>query len=121
MNFHSYGDLWIFPFNYYKGNDKDVLPPLVYEFYQNYSKDLDRLGFKSHGNAESTIQYIANGEASDWMLGEHNIISMSPELGTTDSFSQTFFPEKEHISYIVNNNYKAIDLFLKKTIRIGNV
>ena len=33
MNFHAYGDLWIYPFNYYKGNDKDVLDPLVFDFY----------------------------------------------------------------------------------------
>ena len=28
-----------------------------------------------------TINYSANGEASDWMLGERKVISLSPELG----------------------------------------
>ena len=31
-----------------------------------------------------TVNYEANGEASDWMLGDRGIIAMSPELGTKD-------------------------------------
>ena len=37
------------------------------------------------------IQYEANGEASDWMLGKHGIIAMSPELGIKNGFSDDFF------------------------------
>ncbi len=55
MNFHAYGNLWIYPFNYYKGDDKNVLKPLVNKFYKNFSKGLDKLGFNHHGNAISTI------------------------------------------------------------------
>ena len=33
------------------------------------------------GNAMTAIRYEANGEASDWMLAEHGIIAVSPELG----------------------------------------
>ena len=33
------------------------------------------------GNAMQTIQYKANGEASDWMLGELGIYAVSAELG----------------------------------------
>ena len=31
------------------------------------------------------------------MLGVHNIISFSPELGIDTNGAQTFFPEKENI------------------------
>ncbi len=55
MNFHAFGNLWIFPYNYYKGDDKDVMKPEVYEFYKNYSDQIDELGFKHYGNAEETI------------------------------------------------------------------
>lgn len=34
------------------------------------------------GNGRNTIGYSADGEASDWMLADHNILAMSPELGT---------------------------------------
>ncbi len=45
------------------------------------------------GNGATTIQYTANGEASDYMLGAFGIIAMSPELGTSDLITATFFIE----------------------------
>ena len=33
------------------------------------------------GNALKLVNYPANGEASDWMLHDMGIISLSPELG----------------------------------------
>lgn len=41
-----------------------------------------------------TIKYEANGEASDWMLAEHNILAFSPELGNGDYRSDQFFIEE---------------------------
>lgn len=43
------------------------------------------------GNGAVTVNYTANGEASDWMLGERGVIAMSPELGTAKFQSNNFF------------------------------
>jgi hypothetical protein len=43
------------------------------------------------GNGFSMVQYSANGEASDWMLGKHGIYALSPELGTDRATSEEFF------------------------------
>ena len=43
------------------------------------------------GNGSMTVNYEANGEASDWMLGDRGIIAMSPELGIADKCSNQFF------------------------------
>jgi len=45
----------------------------------------------SPGNAVNTVNYPANGEMSDWVLSEYGIISLSPELGTNDYRTNTFF------------------------------
>jgi len=37
------------------------------------------------------VQYPANGEASDWMLGKHGIFALSPELGSSSKNSDSFF------------------------------
>lgn len=66
------------------------------------------MGFIYHGNGESTIGYTANGEASDWMLGSHNIISFSAELGNLNSF----YPSKEEIVTSIERDNLVIDLFL---------
>lgn len=50
------------------------------------------------GNAAKVIGYTANGEASDWMLAEKGIISLSPELGNDNKISsEKFYPEKNEI------------------------
>lgn len=40
------------------------------------------------------INYTANGEASDWVTGTLGIFSLSPELGSTNSESDKFFPPR---------------------------
>ena len=42
------------------------------------------------GNGAIAIKYDANGEASDWMLGQHGIVALSPELGTSFKKTDTF-------------------------------
>jgi len=54
--------------------------------------------FVSVGNAVNLIDYTANGEASDWMLGKLGIISLSPELGDDNiKKSDQFYPDKNEI------------------------
>jgi hypothetical protein len=91
VNLHAYGNLFITPFNYadatnsrlhmgYKSAD---------DFYDLVWEQMPPGNLK--GNGATTVGYTANGEASDWFLGEKGIIAMSPELGTNDSRSNTFF------------------------------
>ena len=51
--------------------------------YNNiFYKDVSPIVGYSFGNGAITIGYTANGEASDWMLGERGIYAISPEIGT---------------------------------------
>ena len=57
------------------------------------------------GNAISTILYTANGESSDWMLGELGIYAVSVELGGETQASRTWFIEdKEVLKDVLKNN-----------------
>ena len=52
-------------------------------FYNNFGKEVKNVSKDNeYGNAIETVNYSTDGEASDWMLGEKNIISFSPELGS---------------------------------------
>lgn len=93
INFHAYGNLLVMPFN--ADNQKN---PLVKKFYKkayNFYKALkaSKVLPKGNklGNGSMTVNYEANGEASDWMLSERGIIAMSPELGIADQMSNQFF------------------------------
>lgn len=115
MNFHSWGNLWITPYNYYKNSDySKVMEPLVHDFYRDFQERIREMGYTKFGNGEETIQYVANGEASDWMLGVHRIISMSPELGDDRPDTDKFYPPKESIPQILDFDWPVVDLFFQR-------
>lgn len=74
------------------------------------------------GNGATTIQYTANGEASDYMLGAFGIIAMSPELGTSDLNTATFFIESaKDLKNVLSSNFKWIYFVAKSLFARVNV
>ena len=96
LNLHAWGPLFIYPFNYLADESNSVLVedyPSAFKFYDSLSQTVG-LGPKwKVGNAMQTIEYQANGEASDWMLAELGIYALSVELGGGKRASQSFFIE----------------------------
>jgi len=61
------------------------------------------------------VQYTANGEASDWMLSEHGVYAMSPEIGSSNSNSDVFFISKaENIRITMEQNFVWIEYIIIK-------
>ncbi len=57
------------------------------------------------GNGAVTVDYTANGEASDYFLSKA-FYAMSPELGTNDHESQKFFIKKKPVLIeVMEQNY----------------
>jgi hypothetical protein len=52
------------------------------KFYDDIYSNAGLPDGATEGNGYTMVQYSANGEASDWMLGKHGIYALSPELGT---------------------------------------
>ena len=71
MNFHSYGNIFIHPFNYM--STKHKYPINAYQdainFYETFKKEVAGVSDAKYGNAMDTVEYKTDGEASDWMLG----------------------------------------------------
>lgn len=116
MNFHSYGNMWIHPFNYMKIKHKFPETTLqgIVHFYEKFGKEVGEVSKSEYGNAIETVNYSTDGEASDWMLGEHGIISFSPELGSFNPKAQDFIIPKNLIYDVIQENFKVINLFLEK-------
>mmetsp|Transcript_35834 Transcript_35834/g.54932 ORF Transcript_35834/g.54932 Transcript_35834/m.54932 type:complete len:161 (+) Transcript_35834:1137-1619(+) len=83
-------------------------------------------GFKD-GNGFAMVDYPANGEASDWMLGRHGILAMSPELGTEDKRSESFFfYSKTLLKRTISKNYPwikytAMQLLPRFEVKVQNI
>ena len=103
-NYHTWGNLIITPFNCLKKKDSENLIktkyPLHYNIYEDFKNEAQFPINFLFGNADKTIKYITNGDATDWLLGKKNILSFSPELGNGNSNSDYFYPNR-NISFDV--------------------
>ena len=107
-NYHSWGNLIITAFNSLSHNESTNLLknkfPLHYEMYQDFKKEGEFPQNFLFGNADNTIKYKANGDATDWFLGKKNILSFSPELGNGKKNSDVFYPNKDITFDILEKN-----------------
>jgi hypothetical protein len=118
FNFHAYGNLFIYPFNYDPSSANDAL----YDNFPEQALIYDEIALECRlppgnirGNAMQAIRYEANGEASDWMLGTHGIVAMSLELGIQDHESDDFFiSSPEVLKETIVENAQWVRLALNK-------
>ena len=107
-NYHSWGNLIITPFNYLKNEEslkklqKDF--PIQYNMYNDFKKEGEFPQNFLFGNADKTIQYLTNGDATDWFLGKKKILSFSPELGNGKKESDVFYPDRTITFDILEKN-----------------
>lgn len=119
LNFHTYGNLWVRPFNFSRharlghfGIDQHLL-----SFYNQMETEIKQLTPAAQvGNAIKMVDYKAMGEASDWALGEHKIVAYSPELGYSDARFDNFFIAREIINKALNENFRVIDRMISKSL-----
>jgi carboxypeptidase T len=88
LNFHSYGNLLVYPWGY---SDAVTLDSTV---YSNYGDLMTKLNRFVYGTGSQTVGYITNGDSDDWMYGEHGTFSFTPEVGDSDD---GFYPLRERI------------------------
>ena len=116
LNFHAYGNLWIWPYNFYRGTDNDsLLTPGQAGFFRTFGQKIRKLGVEFSGNAMQTIRYPANGEASDWMLGKFGIIALSPELGDNLQNENQFYPDREGIHRVLQFSWPIVKEFVESS------
>lgn len=120
VNIHSYGNAWIYPFNFlHDGGDSylKIHQPLFYNFFKEFEGENKRKGIKAHfGNSAFVLDYETNGEAGDWFTGAKNILNLDVELGNNNKQSDAFYPPKYLIPKIVRYNWIVMNDFLDKHI-----
>ena len=90
-NYHSYGPMFVWPYNSESANHLAEVNPLAQQILNEIWDDGDFPETTIKGNAIKTVGYLANGEANDWILNEYGIPSVSPELANDDFYSNDFF------------------------------
>lgn len=125
VNIHSYGNAWLYPFNYvHDGSDHflQMQEPLFYNFYHEFEAEMREKGRKTEfGNSALVLDYPTNGEAGDWFTGAKRIINLDVELGNTSKQSEQFYPPKDLIPKIVRYNWITMLDYLDKHIVLLDV
>ena len=114
-NFHSYGPMYVWPYNSEQSNELARTNP---EAQLIFNEIWDHGKFPSStlkGNAIKTVGYLASGEANDYIMHEFNIPSVSPELANDDYFSNDFFLPYSFVARsVLRDNHPWIYLTFKK-------
>lgn len=80
LNYHTYGDLLIYPWGYINALTPD------HPQFLSLAQSMTQYNGYTHGNAP-TLLYLVNGSSDDWMYGEQGskpkIFAMTPEVGSS--------------------------------------
>jgi len=79
LNFHTYGNLYIYPWGY------NASPTSDDDLYRIYADRQTWFSRYKTGTSDITVGYLTNGEADDWYYGDvvskPRVIAMTPEVG----------------------------------------
>ena len=105
LNFHSWGNLWVHPYNYLKVGEAcctmSEKQPELWKLYDHFKSNSIFPDKVSIGPARDVVGYSTSGEASDWMALNRSIMAWSPELGIkkdNDEFITSTKEQREVIS-----------------------
>lgn len=100
LNYHTYGNLLIYPWGY----QPSIYTPDSAQFVE-YAKYLTWQNHYNYGTANQTVEYVVNGSSDDWMYGEQitkgKILAMTPEAGDA---ANGFWPPQNLIVNICKEN-----------------
>eukprot|EP00929_Paragymnodinium_shiwhaense_P118913 TRINITY_DN90803_c0_g1_i1.p1 TRINITY_DN90803_c0_g1~~TRINITY_DN90803_c0_g1_i1.p1 ORF type:complete len:601 (+),score=55.80 TRINITY_DN90803_c0_g1_i1:106-1908(+) len=99
LNFHAYGGMLIYPYNWATRRKDAELPAADRDIYKEIALEF---GWPKSGSVRPLLGYSANGEADDWMYGEKGIIAMAPEIGPETG---GFWPNPSTIPGITTRNF----------------
>ena len=107
LNYHSYGNLLIYPWGY-----EENIYTLDSGLYVNHSRFLVQENSFIYGTGNQTVGYVVNGCSDDWMYGDVNLkpkaFSFTPEVG---GVVHGFWPDSNDIIPLcfttVNQNIKT--------------
>lgn len=120
FNYHTWGNLYITPFNYLDKQSSDNLLKnnftKWYYMYKEFEKEANLPEAYSFGNAINTIHYMTRGDATDWFLMDKKILSFSPELGNADKNSRSFYPDRNVTFNVLKDNLKPALYAIEKSM-----
>lgn len=105
-NFHSNGNMWVFPYNGRDNNDIETRSPGVIQIFLEIGNDASfPKNEKNYGNSHDLLGEKIGGDMDDWILGTLNIPSVTAELGLQEQYIDSWqIKDKETALQIMEEN-----------------
>ncbi|MBI5647811.1 MAG: immune inhibitor A [Ignavibacteriae bacterium] len=102
LNYHTYGNLLIFPWGY---SDRDTRDSVL---FRSLSERLTLHNRYTWGTGRQTVNYLTNGDSDDWMYGDTTahrpIIALTPEIG---NYPENFWAPPSRILALADEQLEA--------------
>ena len=103
LHYHSYSNVYIHAFGDASLPDEPDLTTL-----RDIGNEMATFNGYTVGTGYDVIGYTVNGDAVDWTFGEQNIISYTPEVGSS---SQGFWPSENDIIQLCSDQMHSNKVF----------
>ncbi|GAA3729541.1 hypothetical protein HDA32_000017 [Spinactinospora alkalitolerans] len=106
IDFHTYGELILWPYGY---TYDETAPGMTRDDYDAHA-ELGRLMARSNGYTpqQSSDLYVTDGSINDWLWGDQGIFSYTFEMYPAGSAGGGFYPPDEVITRETSRNREAV-------------
>ncbi|MBP2477281.1 hypothetical protein JOF53_006153 [Crossiella equi] len=110
IDFHTYGELVLWPFGYTSANTAPGLNADEQRAFQALGTQMARTN--NYTPQQSSDLYVTDGDITDWMWGQHKIWSYTFEMYGAGGGLNGFYPRDTVINRETSRNDRAVDLML---------
>lgn len=113
IDFHTYGELVLWPFGHTTDDATEDMTEEQAKRFQNVGQEM--AGTNGYTPQQSSDLYVTDGDINGWMWGQHRILSFTFEMypaggGGIDGF----YPDDEDIAPQTQRNDEAVDILLRE-------
>ena len=109
MNFHSWGQAFIWPFNGREPNDIQVRTPGYLDMFKDIAAKGGFVARTLFGNSAETMGKRIFGDADDYVMSQYGIPSVTAELGLSEDYVNDWLCKGQYQRYnILNDNYQWV-------------
>ncbi|MGW0519405.1 M14 family metallopeptidase [Crossiella sp. NPDC003009] len=110
IDFHTYGELVLWPFGYTKADTAPGLNAEEARIFQTLGRQMAQTN--NYKPEQGSDLYVTDGDITDWMWGQHKIWSYTFEMYGGGPGIGGFYPNDTVINRETARNDRAVDLML---------
>ncbi|MFC4856206.1 M14 family metallopeptidase [Actinophytocola glycyrrhizae] len=110
IDFHTYSELVLWPFGFTHDTVTEGMTQEEYDRFTSVGEEM--AASNGYTPDQSSGLYITDGDITDWMWGQHKVLSYCFEMYPSGGGVEGFYPPDEDIAPQTTRNDGAVDILL---------